>query len=52
MGNAGGPDSNPLENHPKWKQLEYVNKGSFGFVVKAQNRETGEVVAIKFVQIQ
>lgn len=33
----------------KYKKLERLNEGSYGIVYKAQNIETGEIVALKRV---
>lgn len=41
----------PLANNPRYQTLKYINKGSFGFVVLAENKETHETVAIKFVEV-
>lgn len=41
----------PLQGHPRYRTIKYVNKGSFGFVVLAENLETHEQVAIKFVEV-
>lgn len=34
----------------KYKKLERLNEGSYGIVYKAQNMETGEIVALKRVR--
>lgn len=47
---AQEPQQDPLAGHPKYKTVKHINKGSFGFVVLAQNKETQEPVAIKFVE--
>lgn len=41
----------PLTGHARYSTLKYINKGSFGFVVLAENKETHETVAIKFVEV-
>lgn len=45
------PKEDPLVNHARYRTLKYINKGSFGFVVLAENTETRETVAIKFVDV-
>lgn len=45
------PD-NPIEGHPRYKMIKYINRGSFGFVILAENIQTKEQVAIKFVKIE
>ncbi|CAD7704929.1 unnamed protein product [Ostreobium quekettii] len=40
---------NPLEGHPRYEKVSDVNSGSFGFVMKARDRLTGRLVAIKFL---
>lgn len=40
-----------LKGHPRYKGVKYINKGSFGFVVLAEDVETKEPVAIKFVLV-
>lgn len=62
---AAMTQTNPLDGHAKYKTVEFLGSGSFGFVVKAKNkyvisslnppchgfqRETGKIVAIKFIQ--
>lgn len=42
----------PLANHPKYRTVKYLNRGSFGFVLLAVNKETNEEVAIKFVLVR
>ncbi|KAK9828933.1 hypothetical protein WJX72_002887 [[Myrmecia] bisecta] len=43
-------NSEPLENHVKYQKVQDLNKGSYGFVVLALDRTTGEYVAIKFME--
>eukprot|EP00884_Botryococcus_braunii_P001785 jgi/Botrbrau1/11607/Bobra.247_1s0021.1 len=38
----------PLDGHPKYQTIDWLGEGSFGFVLLAQNLQTGEEVAIKF----
>ncbi|GFH29451.1 sulfur stress regulator, partial [Haematococcus lacustris] len=45
---AGRPE--PLEGHPKYIKLKDLNSGTFGFVQLCQDRTTGELVAIKFIE--
>lgn len=40
----------PLAGHPKYLKLEDLSNGSFGFVQKARNLVTGEIVAVKFIE--
>lgn len=46
------PPDNVLDGHPRYRQLKYINRGSFGFVVLAENLQTKEQVAIKFVRVE
>lgn len=39
-----------LLNHPKYKKLKDINRGAFGVVVLAEERTSGEQVAIKFIK--
>ena len=48
---AKEPDQDPLEGHPKYRKIKFINSGSFGYVILAENKETGERVAIKFVEV-
>jgi len=39
----------PLDNHPLYRKLKDLNSGAFGFVQLAEDKETHEKVAIKFL---
>ena len=41
---------NPLENNSKYEKVKDLNAGAFGFVQLAKEKETGERVAIKFME--
>eukprot|EP00887_Chlorella_sp_A99_P000790 scaffold5.g790.t1 len=41
----------PLVNHPRYRTIRHINKGSFGFVVLARNLETNEEVAVKLTRV-
>lgn len=45
------PDKDPLEGHPTYRKLKFINSGSFGYVILAENIQSGEQLAIKFVEI-
>ena len=49
---AKEPEKDPLEGNLKYRKVEFLNAGSFGYVVKAIELQTGQTVAIKFVEIQ
>lgn len=42
-------DHDPLAENGQYVQLKTLGKGSFGFVVLAQNTGTQEVVAVKLL---
>ena len=44
--------SDPLAGNPRYRKIKGINKGSFGFVVLAENLETREQVAIKFTRVE
>lgn len=44
--------ADPLTGHPRYRKIKDINKGSFGFVVLAENVETHEQVAIKFTRVE
>lgn len=46
------PVADPLAGHPRYRKIKDINKGSFGFVVLAENLETREQVAIKFTRVE
>lgn len=48
---AKEPANDPLAGHPVYAQVRFINSGSFGYVVLARNKQTGEEVAIKFVEV-
>jgi serine/threonine-protein kinase SRK2 len=41
----------PLANHPKYEKVRDLDKGAFGWVQHARNRQTGEEVAVKFIEL-
>ena len=41
---------NPLEHNSKYEKIKDLNAGAFGFVQLAREKETGERVAIKFME--
>ncbi|KAK9810565.1 hypothetical protein WJX73_001103 [Symbiochloris irregularis] len=53
---AGGrptaPDAQkmPLQNHPKYEWIRDLNAGTYGFVQLAREKQTGQEVAIKFLE--
>lgn len=49
---ASEPKKDPLEGHGRYQRVKYLNSGSFGYVVLAKDIQTGENVAIKFVQVE
>eukprot|EP00889_Picochlorum_renovo_P000715 jgi/Picre1/27745/NNA_000709.t1 len=48
---AKEPEQDPLEGHPVFEKLKFINSGSFGYVILAKNKVSGEQVAIKFVEV-
>lgn len=49
---AKEPEQDPLEGHPVFEKLKFINSGSFGYVILARNKVSGEQVAIKFVEVK
>lgn len=43
-------DREPLEGHPKYKKICDLNRGTYGFVQLAQDVQTNELVAVKFIE--
>lgn len=43
-------DPNPLLENPRYRTLDMLGTGSFGFVQRARNVTTGQQVAIKFIK--
>ena len=39
----------PLEHHPRYEYVRKLGQGSQGFVQLARDRQTDELVAIKFI---
>ncbi|EFN57457.1 hypothetical protein CHLNCDRAFT_142950 [Chlorella variabilis] len=39
-----------LEGHPRYKQIRFLNRGAYGFVILALDNQTGEQVALKFIK--
>jgi serine/threonine protein kinase len=48
---AKEPARNPIEHHRVYEKIKFINSGSFGYVILARNKITGENVAIKFVEV-
>lgn len=46
---TGAPTKEPLLEHPKYKPVCALNEGTSGFVQLAQDLQTGEQFAIKFM---
>lgn len=40
----------PLQGNKKYEKIRDLNAGAFGFVHLARDKETGEKVAIKFME--
>ncbi|KAK2078419.1 hypothetical protein QBZ16_003259 [Prototheca wickerhamii] len=49
MGEDKGTDS-LLEGHPRYTKLRDLGKGAYGAVIHAKDNETGEEVALKFIE--
>lgn len=49
---AEEPREDPLKGNPKYRRVRYINSGSFGYVILAENIQTGEQVAIKFTEVE
>ncbi|PSC72848.1 sulfur stress regulator [Micractinium conductrix] len=41
----------PLAGHPKYEKIRDLDKGAFGWVQHARNQQTGEEVAVKFIEL-
>ena len=48
---AKEPEKDPLLGHPVYEKVKVINSGSFGYVILARNKVTGEEVASKFVEV-
>ena len=42
----------PIKGLDKYKKIEKLGEGTYGVVYKAQNLETGEMVAIKKIRLE
>eukprot|EP00887_Chlorella_sp_A99_P001505 scaffold8.g1505.t1 len=56
MAAAGGGSAQPgrlepLLGHPRYEKIRDLDKGAFGWVQHARNKETGEEVAVKFIML-
>lgn len=40
----------PLEGHPRYEKIRDLNSGTFGFVQLARDKQTGELIACKFIE--
>ena len=49
---AQAAPTDPLGGLPSYRKFKDINKGSFGFVVLAENLESREQVAIKFTRVE
>lgn len=50
-GGTAPPAIEPLASHPKYEKIKDLDKGAFGWVQHARNRQTGEEVAVKFITL-
>ena len=49
----GGQDiKTSVDGMSKYKKIEVLGEGAYGVVYKAQNQQTGEIVAIKKVKFE
>ena len=42
----------PIDSLDKYQKIEKLGEGTYGVVYKAQNLETGEIVAIKKIRLE
>lgn len=47
---AAATPLDPLKVHSKYKKVQDLSSGSFGFVQLCKHLQTGELVAIKFLE--
>jgi serine/threonine protein kinase len=54
MGSTGTENNltKPIKGLDKYKKIEKLGEGTYGVVYKAQNLETGEMVAIKKIRLE
>eukprot|EP00877_Chromochloris_zofingiensis_P012447 jgi/Chrzof1/7456/Cz02g24200.t1 len=45
-----GQKPEPLDGHPRYEKIRDLNSGTFGFVQLARDKQTGELIAVKFIE--
>jgi serine/threonine-protein kinase SRK2 len=45
-----GAKPEPLLDHPRYEKIRDLNSGTFGFVQLARDKQTGELIAVKFIE--
>ena len=44
------PEADPLVGHYKYQKVRFLSSGSYGFVLLAVDKTSGDLVAIKFIE--